>query len=104
MNDRVNIPALQRYGYSEEDCRDYCMVGCIENFIQGRQPAWSDGRYNSPKYIELALNGGKCMLTGVSLGPKTKPAEEIGSMEEFLSVLRTQMEYGAAEYVSRFNL
>ncbi|MBR6771919.1 MAG: hypothetical protein IKM29_00850 [Clostridia bacterium] len=102
MNDRVNIPALQRYGYSEEDCRDYCMVGCIENFIQGRQPAWSDGRYNSPKYIELALNGGKCMLTGVSLGPKTKPAEEIGSMEEFLSVLRTQMEYGAAEYVSRF--
>ena len=102
MNDRVNIPALSRYGYSEEDCRDYCMVGCIENFIQGRQPAWSDGRYNSPKYIELALNGGKCMLTGVLMGPKTKPAEEICSMEEFLSVLRAQMEYGAAEYVTRF--
>lgn len=102
MNDRVNVPALMRYGYSEEDCRDYCMVGCIENFIQGRQPAWSDGRYNSPKYIELALNGGRCMLTGVRMGPETPPAEEIGSMDEFLSVLRRQMEYGAAEYAATF--
>ncbi len=34
MNDEVNIPALARYGYTLEDCRDYCMVGCIENFIQ----------------------------------------------------------------------
>ena len=102
MNDRVNIPALRRYGYTEEDCRDYCMVGCIENFIQGRQPAWSDGRYNSPKYLELALNGGKCMLTGVQMGPATPDAENIGSMEELLRALRVQMEYGAAEYVARF--
>ncbi|MBR4942181.1 MAG: hypothetical protein IKZ19_09310 [Clostridia bacterium] len=102
MNDEVNIPALRRYGYSEEDCIDYCMVGCIENFIQGRQPAWSDGRFNSPKYIELALNGGRCMLTGVQMGPETKSAEEISTMEDFLSVLRRQMEYGAAEYAAKF--
>lgn len=38
MNDEVNIPALQRHGYSLEDSRDYCMVGCIENFIPGKQP------------------------------------------------------------------
>ena len=44
MNDEINIPALQRYGYALEDCRNYCMVGCIENFIPGKQPPWTDGR------------------------------------------------------------
>ena len=102
MNDEVNIPALLRHGYSEEDCRDYCMVGCIENFIQGRQPPWSDGRYNTPKYIELALNSGVCMLTGVSLGPKTVPAGEMRSMDDFLNALKIQMKFGAAEYAARF--
>ena len=53
MNDEVNIPALARYGYTLEDCRDYCMVGCIENFIQGKQPPWSDGRFHSPKYLNM---------------------------------------------------
>lgn len=50
MNDDVNIPSLLRHGYSLEDARNYCMVGCIENFIQGKQPPWTDGRFNSPKY------------------------------------------------------
>lgn len=68
MNDEVNIPALARYGYALEDCRDYCMVGCIENFIQGKQPPWSDGRFNSPKFLEFALNGGVCMQTGAAFG------------------------------------
>ncbi|MBQ6823843.1 MAG: pyruvate formate lyase family protein, partial [Clostridia bacterium] len=51
MNDEVNIPALTRHGYALEDARDYCFVGCIENFIPGRQPPWSDGRFNVPLYL-----------------------------------------------------
>lgn len=102
MNDEVNIPALTRYGYDLEDCRDYCMVGCIENFITGKQPPWSDGRYNSPKYLELALNNGKCMQTGAQLGPKTGDASEFNSMDDYLIALKRQMEFGAAEYVALF--
>jgi len=102
MNDEVNIPALMRYGYALEDCRNYCMVGCIENFIPGKQPPWSDGRYNSPKYIELALNDGKCMQTGLQLGPQTGAAEEIGSMDELIEKLHLQMKAGAAEYMAIF--
>lgn len=102
MNDEVNIPALYRHGYSMEDCRDYSMVGCIENFISGKQPTWSDGRYNSPKYVELALNSGRCMLTNTQMGPPTKQAEEIFSMDEFMENLVLQMEYGAADYMARF--
>ena len=46
MNDPVNIAALSRCGYDSADVRDYCMVGCIENFLQGKQPPWSDGRFD----------------------------------------------------------
>lgn len=102
MNDEVNIPALLRHGYTLEDCRNYCMVGCIENFIPGRQPPWSDGRYNSPKFIELALNNGRCMLTGVPMGPETGDATAFQSMEQFMQALKTQMEYGAALYMTKF--
>jgi len=103
MNDEVNVAALSRYGYHIEDCRDYCMVGCIENFIPGRQPPWSDGRYNSPKFLELALNNGRCMLTGVQMGPETGEIADINSMDDLLSALRRQMEHGAAEYMRVFN-
>lgn len=102
MNDEVNIPSLLRHGYAVEDCRDYCMVGCIENFIAGKQVPWSDGRYNTPKYIELALNNGKCMQTGVQMGPKTGEVSNFHSMEDFMAALRKQMEYGASEYMAHF--
>ena len=102
MNDEINIPALQRFGYSEEDCRDYCMVGCIENFIAGKQPPWSDGRFNSPKYIELALNNGVCMMTGEQLGPQTGYVDEMDSMEDVLTAVEAQLRFGAATYMMLF--
>lgn len=102
MNDDVNIPALLRHGYSLEDCRNYCMVGCIENFIPGKQPPWSDGRYNTPKYVELALNNGVCMLTGQRRGPRTGEAAALDTMDKFMAALEEQMRYGAAEYMLFF--
>jgi len=103
MNDEINIPALARHGYSIEDARDYCMVGCIENFIAGKQPPWTDGRYNTPKYMELALNDGKCMLTGRQKGIKTGDCKDFSTMEEFMAALEKQMKYGADEYMAMFN-
>ena len=102
MNDEVNIPALLRHGYSLEDCRNYCMVGCIENFIQGKQPPWSDGRYNVPKYIELALNNGYSMLEGTKLGPETGSVSAFTTMDLFMGALEEQMRYGASEYMMYF--
>ncbi len=100
MNDDANIASLERYGiYSVEDCRDYCMVGCIENFIPGKQPPWSDGRYNSPKYMEYAFTNGVDMLTGEQKGIKTGEAEELKTMDDFVAAVKAQMSYGAKQYV-----
>ena len=49
FNDEVNIPMLTRLGIPLEAARDYAMVGCVETFLPGRQPAWSDGRFNMPE-------------------------------------------------------
>jgi len=106
MNDEVNIAALSRYGYSTEDCRDYCMVGCIENFMPGKQPPWSDGRFNSPLYLDLALNNGVNSMTGIKTGVETGDVSDFNifnTMEKFLYALKIQMEYGLSEYMRIFN-
>lgn len=102
MNDGVNIPALLRHGYSLEDSRNYCMVGCIENFIQGKQPPWSDGRFNVPKYLELALNRGICPQSGVRMGPDTGDAVGFLTMKDFMKAFKRQLSFGASEYCAFF--
>ncbi len=47
FNDDVQIPVLVDLGYSLEDARDYCFVGCIEVFTPGKMPPWSDTRFNT---------------------------------------------------------
>jgi formate C-acetyltransferase len=89
MNDEVNIAALSRYGYSIGDCRDYSMVGCIENFITGKQPPWSNGFFNSPKLIDRTLN--HCDLS------------KLDTMQKFLDAYKTQIEHGLSEYMRVFN-
>jgi pyruvate formate-lyase/glycerol dehydratase family glycyl radical enzyme len=102
MNDEVNIPALLRRGYSLEDSRNYAMVGCIENFIPGKQPPWSDGRFNVPKYLEAAINRGNCILTGQQLGYDSGDVSEIKTMEMFMEVFEKQLAYGAEDYMCIF--
>ena len=104
MNDEVNIKALLKNGYKIEDCRNYCMVGCIENLIPGKQPPWSDGHgFNQAKCLEFVLNNGRCMQTGALLGVETGNAEEIDSMEKFLNAYRKQIEFKTREEVALYN-
>ncbi len=102
MNDNVNIAALKRYGYADEDVYDYCMVGCIENFISGKQPPWSDGRFDTPRFFDYIFNHG-ISSTNYSIGIDTGDVSDITTMERFMEVLETQLAYGVAEYCADFN-
>ena len=101
MNDEINIAALRRFGYAEEDCYNYSMVGCIENFITGKQPPWSDGRFDTPKYINITLNEGK-NSNGIRIGAETRPIDEMETMDDFMEALKAQLSYAADEYYYRF--
>ena len=102
MNDDVNLAALRAYGYAEEDLYDYCMVGCIENFITGKQPPWSDGRFDTPRYLDYVFNRGISVTNG-SVGLDTGPVEEISNMAELMAAFEKQLTFGVEEYVARFN-
>ena len=102
MNDEVNIAALSRYGYAIEDARNYSMVGCIENFITGMQPAWTDGRFDTPRFLEYVFNNGKGYFHP-SAGIDTGSAASITSMDILMERLETQLRAGVKEYVENFN-
>ena len=101
MNDDVNIAALKRYGYAEEDVYNYSMVGCIENFITGKQPPWTDGRFDTPKYLDCVFNRG-ISQTGATVAPDLGSTESISSMEELLSRYEATLAFGAKEYIASF--
>ena len=102
MNDPVNIAALSRYGYAIEDVRDYCMVGCIENFITGMQPPWSDGRFDSPRFLEYVLNDGRGLL-GEHCGMNTGDVASITCMDDLMQRLQTQLAQAVKDYVAGFH-
>ena len=101
MNDDVNIAALKKYGYADEDVYNYCMVGCIENFITGMQPPWSDGRFDTPRYFDYVFHNG-VSETNRSLGIDTGDLENITTMQEFMAAFEAQLAFGAAEYCANF--
>jgi len=102
MNDDVNIPALERYGYSHEDVCDYCMVGCIENFISGMQPPWSDNRFDPPKYFEHMFNNGK-PIVGDKTNIDTGDVCDIKTMDEFMERYSRHLAEGAKDYADMVN-
>ena len=94
MNDGAILPALRRYGYDEEDVLNFCMVGCIENFLSGKQRPWTDGRYDTPRCIEYVLKDGKG-----ALGTDTGAVEDITTMDDFLKKLKIHLSAFVKEYV-----
>ena len=101
MNDDVNIAALKKYGYDEEDIYNYSMVGCIENFITGMQPPWTDARFDTPRYFEYLFNNGVSKVHQ-SYALDTGDVEKLTSMQEFMAAFEKQLAFGAADYYARF--
>lgn len=92
FNDEVIIPGLVKYGYPIEDARDYSFVGCIETYFSGKQVPWTDGRFNTPKYL---LD----MMSDID-------SDNITNLQDFDSFKNKLIEYvksGAKAYTGRVN-
>ncbi len=96
FNDAPAVKAMQRKGMSLEEARDYCVVGCVEVDLPGREYGWHDAAYvNTAKMLELVINGGKCLDSDVQLGPDTGSLETFGSFDEVLESFDAQVKYWA---------
>lgn len=118
MNDEANIPALLRYGYDLKDVRNYCMVGCIENFLPGQQPPWVDGRFDPINYLEKMLLDESVLASAASeyaseyaskngedakRYENIKTLDDIPSMDEFIKIYEVLLTRGTKEYVTATN-
>ena len=94
FNDKSIIPALMNQGVSREDAIDYAIVGCVELTTHGNNLGWSDSAmFNMVKVLELAINGGKCLLTGRQMGPDLGTLENFETYEDLERALTGQSEY-----------
>ncbi len=90
--DETAIPALLRRGCTIEDARDYCIVGCVEPSPSGNMFGWTNAcSFNLAKCMELAMTGGKCLLTNEQIGPVTQDPETFESMEQVIEAYKQQV-------------
>jgi len=94
FNDEAVIPALMEAGISPADARNYAIVGCVELTTMGNNLGWSDAAmFNLVKAFELALNDGKCTLTGKQMGAHTGTLAEFETFEDVERALEAQIDF-----------
>jgi pyruvate formate-lyase/glycerol dehydratase family glycyl radical enzyme len=94
FNDDSIIPALMNQGISEKDANNYSIVGCVELTTHGNNLGWSDAAmFNLVKALELALNDGVCLLTGVQTGLKTGYLTDYKTYEELEEAYKRQLDH-----------
>lgn len=95
FNDNAVIPAMiNDLDIEEADARNYAIVGCVELTTQGNNLGWSDAAmFNLNKALELALNNGKCLLTGQQLAPDRGNLTTFDTYEELEEAFRANIDY-----------
>jgi len=94
FNDEVVIPALQSVDITEQDARNYAIVGCVELTTQGNSLGWSDAAmFNLVKALELTLNGGADILDGKKTGLNLGTLEDFATFEELEEAYRKQIDH-----------
>lgn len=94
FNDEAVVPALTGKGISKKDALDYAIVGCVELTTMGNNLGWSDAAmFNLVKALELALNDGKCTLSGKQMGAHTGTLADFENFEDVQRALDTQIDF-----------
>ena len=104
FNDNNAIPALMKLGFTLEQAREWCLLGCTEPIVPGISDYQSMlGFFNTIKVFEVTLYGGKDPVSGKQIGPVTPEAKDIQSMEELKKAYLTQQAYFIKRFVEKFN-
>ncbi len=115
--DDVLIKALVDRGVSEEDARDFCLIGCVEPSVGGREwPACGglgiNTYMNLLNMLLLAINNGKSYRQGMDplvdtetqMGPEGGYLYEMNSIEEVEEAYLQQMRYWVNWYAGLVNI
>ena len=88
-NDEVIIPSMMSRGYTLEDARNYCIIGCVEPQACAKTDGWHDAAFfNMLRPLELVFSNG--VDKGEQIGPRTGDVLKMTSFEEFYKAYTTQ--------------
>ena len=100
------VSSLMRQGIPVEAARNSGVVGCVsvcpvESCNTTKRLALS---IIAAKSLELALNEGKCLLSGKKMGPDERPAIEFKNIEDVIEAVKRQLEFSIGMAVNVRNL
>lgn len=90
--DDAHIKMMLCKGFSAEDARDYCLMGCVEPQKSGRIYQWTSTGYTQwPIAIEFALNRGHMSLFDSTQGIDTGDLSAMTTFEDFDEAVKIQI-------------
>lgn len=90
--DDSHIKMMLMKGFSIEDARDYCLMGCVEPQKSGRIYQWTSTGYTQwPIAIEFAFNRGVMKLYDSKQGVDTGDLSNFKTYEEFDAAVKEQI-------------
>ncbi|NVM52694.1 MAG: hypothetical protein HWN66_03240 [Candidatus Helarchaeota archaeon] len=93
FNDDINIEAMRKRGFAEEDARDYGVMGCVEMLCPGKTGGMSANSFLLCRLLDMTMrNGDSQTLMGTvkNLGLKTGDPNNFASFDEFLDAMMVQ--------------
>lgn len=92
--DDSHIKMMLAKGFSMEDARDYCLMGCVEPQKAGRLYQWTSTGYTQwPVAIEFVLNRGTMLWCDLKPGLDLGGLEQFDTYEKFEAAVKEQIAY-----------
>lgn len=92
--DDMHIKQMLSKGFSYEDARDYCLMGCVEPQKSGRIYQWTSVGYtNWPLAIEFTLNNGVMLYDNTVQGLQQGPLSQYTTFEAFDAAVKEQIRH-----------
>lgn len=93
-HDEVVVRALVNQGVSLEDARNYAHSACHNVIVVGREAGSGPGAFhNIPRFLLLAMNGGRELCSDAATGAPTPESGEIETFDQLWDALRMQVKF-----------
>jgi len=93
-NDEMAVKALMSCGYTEEEARDYGVIGCVEPTCDGDTFGCTSGNDISlVGALEMTLLNGYLRIMGRRIGPRTGDPRKFKTFGEFMDAYKKQVKF-----------
>jgi formate C-acetyltransferase len=94
FNDEVLVESLAKTGYTQEEARDYAIIGCVEPSSDGNTFGCTSGNDISlTGALEMCLNHGWLWIVGRQVGPDTGDPCGFETFEQLMTAYKRQVSF-----------